>query len=467
MSDVVIRADGLAKQYRIGSLDQGRSDTLRDSVVRACAWPARRVRRIFGGGPPIAPKYELMWAVRDASFEIHAGEVVGLIGGNGAGKSTLLKILSRITEPTHGYADVHGRVGSLLEVGTGFHNELSGRENIFLNGAILGMRKAEIRRKFDEIVEFSQIEKFLDTPVKHYSSGMYVRLAFAVAAHLEPEILLIDEVLAVGDSRFQKKCLNKMEDIAHGGRTVIFVSHNLSAITRICPRAILLADGFVVADGPAHKVAASYLNDGQGTRACREWPDAASAPGGGICRLRAVRVRSRQGVVVDALDIREPIGIDIEYDVLQPGAIISSGFQLFNEDGVELFTVADLDPAWRRTRRPRGRYVSTGWIPGNFLAEGSVLVNAYVSAMEPVNMQAYEKSIVAFQVIDCLDGDTVRGDWAGGWGGVVRPMLEWTTRYTSADGNDVDASGVDVALTSAVMHGGQDMTDPADAIGRE
>ena len=209
-----------------------------------------------------------------------AGEVVGLIGRNGAGKSTLLKILSRITEPTRGYADIHGRIGSLLEVGTGFHAELSGRENIFLSGAILGMRKAEIQRKFDEIVDFAQIERFLDTPVKQYSSGMYVRLGFAVAAHLEPEILLIDEVLAVGDARFQKKCLNKMEDIAHGGRTVIFVSHNMSAITRICRRAILLEDGQVVSEGPAHQIVSSYLTGGLGTTASREWPDADPAPGG-------------------------------------------------------------------------------------------------------------------------------------------------------------------------------------------
>jgi lipopolysaccharide transport system ATP-binding protein len=437
MSDVAIRAEGLAKQYHIGRLQNASYRTLRDTLVDLCASPARRVRQLLRGEPRTNTKDETMWAVNDASFEIKQGEVVGLIGRNGAGKSTLLKILSRITEPTRGYADINGRIGSLLEVGTGFHDELSGRENIFLNGAILGMRKAEIRRKFDEIVEFSQIQRFLDTPVKHYSSGMFVRLAFAVAAHLEPEILLVDEVLAVGDSRFQKKCLNKMEDIAQGGRTVIFVSHNLSAITRICPRAILLDEGRVVSDGPAHQVVGFYLNDGLGTKANRQWADTASAPGGDICRLRGVRVRTREGKTIDTADIRESIGIDIEYDVLQPGFIVASGFQLFNEDGIEIFMVTDLDPAWQRTRRPKGRYVSTGWIPGNFLAEGSVLISVYVSTMEPVILQAWEKSVAAFQVIDSIDGDTARGDWAGKWGGIVRPSLEWTTQFTP----DEDGSG--------------------------
>src|SRR5262245_47582811 len=270
-----------------------------------------------------------VWPGRDASFEIARGDVVGLIGRNGAGKSTLLKILSRITEPTSGWAEVDGRVGSLLEVGTGFHQELTGRENIFLYGAILGMQKTEIAAKFDEIVEFSQIGKFLDTPVKHYSSGMHMRLAFSVAAHLDPEILLVDEVLAVGDSRFQKKCLAKMEDVAQGGRTIIFVSHNMSAVTRICRRAISIEDGRIVDDGPAHEVANTYLTRGLGTKAAREWRDDERAPGRDVCRLAAVRVRTAAGSIADSLDIRQPIGIEIEFDVIEPDHRIRPDFGLW------------------------------------------------------------------------------------------------------------------------------------------
>jgi lipopolysaccharide transport system ATP-binding protein len=262
---------------------------------------------------------------------------------------------------------------------------------------------------------------------------MYVRLAFAVAAHLEPEILLVDEVLAVGDSRFQKKCLNKMEDIAHCGRTIIFVSHNLSAITRICPRAILLEEGRVINDGPSHQVVASYLNEGSGTRVRKEWPDAATAPGGEVCRLRSVTVHRENGEISEAMDIREPIGIDIEYEVLKPGWVVSSGFDLFNDEGIQVFEAADLDPEWRRVRRPAGRYVSTGWIPGNLLSEGSLLVGVFLSTMEPIIMQAMEPSVVGFQVVDSIDGDTARGDWADRWPGVVRPMLKWTTSFTPVE----------------------------------
>ena len=232
------------------------------------------------------------------------GEIVGIIGRNGAGKSTLLKVLSRITRPTTGVVEISGRAGCLLEVGTGFHAELTGRENIFLNGAILGMGKSEIDRKFDEIVDFGEVGKFIDTPVKHYSSGMYLRLGFAVAAHLEPDILIVDEVLAVGDARFQKKCLNKMQDVGKEGRTVLFVSHNMQAITRLCPRAILLDDGKILVDGPAHKVVSAYLNSGFGTMASRDWPDPTKAPGRETARLRSVRTRTEDGRVTEAMDIR-------------------------------------------------------------------------------------------------------------------------------------------------------------------
>ncbi|MGD0623088.1 MAG: ABC transporter ATP-binding protein [Thermodesulfobacteriota bacterium] len=270
MSDIALRVEKLSKLYRIGSRENGYK-TLRESIVNAASSPFRRLSSVFGlrssvgrsvssvAGPrsPVVSN-ETIWGLKDVSFGVKRGEIVGIIGRNGAGKSTLLKILSRITEPTEGYAEIYGRVGSLLEVGTGFHPELTGRENIFLNGAILGMRKAEIEQKFDEIVSFAEIEKFIDTPVKHYSSGMYVRLAFAVAAHLEPEILLVDEVLAVGDASFQKKSLGKMGDVAKGGRTILFVSHQLNQLRRLCGRAIWLDEGKVQGVGPAGEVISEY-----------------------------------------------------------------------------------------------------------------------------------------------------------------------------------------------------------------
>jgi lipopolysaccharide transport system ATP-binding protein len=430
MNDVVIRAEGLGKKYHLGV----RKKSFRESMVDLAAAPVQRARKLLSGRSNADDDDDsIMWALNDASFEIRKGEVVGLIGRNGAGKSTLLKILSRITEPTCGWADIDGRIGSLLEVGTGFHPELSGRENIFLNGAILGMPKVEIRRKFDEIVDFCQLEKFLDTPVKHYSSGMYVRLAFAVAAHLEPEILMVDEVLAVGDARFQKKCLNKMEDISHSGRTVIFVSHNMSAVTRICQRAILLEDGRVVDSGPSHDVVSSYLRGGAGTTASREWPDISRAPGGKFCRLRKIRARDREGRNVDTMDIRSEVGIEMEYDLLQPGYHLLPHYYLWNEEGIQILGANDLDPAWRGRRRPAGRYVTTSWIPGNFFAAGTIFVDAAIIAIDPIETQIHEQSVVAFQVIDNMEPDTSRGDWAGPVTGVVRPAFEWTTGYTPAD----------------------------------
>jgi lipopolysaccharide transport system ATP-binding protein len=257
MGDVAIRVENLGKQYRIGG-PQARYKTLRDSLSDAAAAPFRRISSVLRG-ESTNHRHETIWALKDVSFEVNKGEVVGIIGRNGAGKSTLLKVLSRITEPTEGTVDLFGRVGSLLEVGTGFHPELTGRENIYLNGAILGMKKVEIERKFDEIVDFSGVEKFIDTPVKHYSSGMYVRLAFAVAAHLDPEILLVDEVLAVGDATFQKKCMGKMRDVAHQGRTVLFVSHNMGVIHQLCPHCFWLENGRIKILGKTSRIIDAYL----------------------------------------------------------------------------------------------------------------------------------------------------------------------------------------------------------------
>jgi len=429
MGDIAIRVEDLSKLYRIGPTTS-RHDTLRDAIADVGSKISRFIRR------PTTPQLACQnsnsndfWALKGVSFEVKRGEAVGLIGRNGAGKSTLLKILARITEPTTGRVEIHGRVGSLLEVGTGFHPELTGRENIYLNGAILGMKRAEIRRKFDEIVAFADIERFLDTPVKRYSSGMYVRLAFAVAAHLEPEILIVDEVLAVGDGAFQRKCLNKMEDVGKEGRTVLFVSHSMPAITRLCERAILLDDGTVMREGPSHFVVSSYLSSVRGTTSVKEWTDPEKAPGGEVARLRALRVRDQNGQLADTIDIREPVFVEMEYDVTKPGHKLLAHLQFYNEEGVHAFSAHDLDPQWRRRPRPAGRYISTVQIPGNFLSEGTIFVGAGLEALDPVIVQVYMLDLVAFRVIENMNTDSARGDYAGKMGGIVRPLLKWSTQF--------------------------------------
>jgi lipopolysaccharide transport system ATP-binding protein len=423
MSDAAIQLEHISKRYQIVTAGRGQG-SLQETVTDV--WRGVR-RRLSGRNGQRGAANEELWALRDVSLEFKRGDVVGLIGRNGAGKSTLLKILARITEPTTGHGEIQGRVGSLLEVGSGFHPELSGRDNVYLNGAILGMRRAEIRRKFDEIVAFAEIGRFIDTPVKRYSSGMYTRLAFAVAAHLEPEILLVDEVLAVGDISFQKRCLGKMEDVGRLGRTVIFVSHNLQAITRLCPRAILLDEGKMVDDGPAARVVGRYMNSELAIGPARTWPDPEKAPADDTVRLRAVRVRSEDGSVTEHVDIQRPVGIEIEYDVLKPDRIIQLYFRLWNELGVNVIEVWDVDPQWRGRRRPAGRYVTTGWVPGNLLNEGRHFVGLGFITVDPIVYGLDERDVAAFQVLDSLDA-TTRGGYGGPVSAAVRPLLRWTTR---------------------------------------
>lgn len=416
MDGAAIRVDGIGKRYELGARVPYR--TFRESltaVARNLLSPSHR-----------AQAREQLWALRDVSFEVKPGELVGIIGRNGAGKSTLLKILARITEPSAGRVRITGRVGSLLEVGTGFHPELSGRENIYLSGAILGMRRTEINRRFDEIVAFAEVDRFIDTAVKHYSSGMYLRLAFAVAAHLEPEILLVDEVLAVGDARFQRKCLAKMQGVGETGRTVLFVSHNMPAITRLCPRTVLLDGGTVLCDGSSPDVVSKYLSSGIGTTASRTWEDAGTAPGNEIVRLRAVTVR-QLGEIRAAIDIRKPVEIEMAFDVTEAGHVLTPNFHFTNEEGVLVFIARDMDPAWTQTPRPVGHYRSTAVIPGNFLAEGTLVVGAAISTMTPKRVHLFEQDAVAFEIIDSTDGDSARGDFGGRMPGVVRPLLEWRT----------------------------------------
>jgi lipopolysaccharide transport system ATP-binding protein len=440
MSEAAVRVDNLGKYYRIGTSRQAGQLLLREVLSNLGRAPFRRIAagtrhlraRLGGQHASSVGEPNHIWALRNVSFEVARGQIVGIIGPNGAGKSTLLKILSRITDPTEGRAELRGRVGSLLEVGTGFHPELTGRENSYLSGALLGMRKTEIDRKLDEILAFAEIEKFADTPVKYYSSGMYVRLAFAVAAHLEPEILIVDEVLAVGDVNFQRKCLNKMEDVRQHGRTILFVSHNMAAVTRLCQRAILISHGVIQKDGPAAEVASAYLSSSLRTSAERSWPSPESAPGNEVVRLQEVRVRDEAGKTVEHIDIRCRVGLEMTYEVLTPGHQISVHMSLSNESGVCLFGTGDLDLRWRDPRPP-GRFTSTVWIPGNFLAEGAIVVSAAASSHQPFRRHFTAQDVVAFHVTDPLEGGSARGDWDGEFPGLVRPLLPWTTTF----GNEI------------------------------
>ena len=439
-TNTAITVEKISKVYRIG-IKEETHDNFVETVFGFLKNPIKNYRKykslykfddvdLDANGQAGMPGADVIWALKDISFDVKKSELLGIIGRNGAGKSTLLKVLCRITDPTKGRAVVRGRISSLLEVGTGFHPELTGRENVYLNGTILGMTKGEVKRKFDEIVAFSGVEKFIDTPVKRYSSGMKVRLAFSVAAHLEPEILIIDEVLAVGDADFQKKCLNKMEDVGQQGRTVLFVSHNLPAVCRLCERAILLDKGGIVKDGAPDQVVSFYLNSDLGTHAAREWVDPATAPAGDVARLWAARARSNDGQITDIIDIRHPFTIEMEYEVVKNGAVLLPVFGFENQEGLRLFTTVDRDPAWRHKPRPKGRYTSRVHIPGNLLAEGMLFISCTLLTLSPRRVQFGKRSALVVQIVDIMGGDSARGDFAKNIPGVVRPMLEWTTQYS-------------------------------------
>ena len=424
MSRTVISVDGLGKRYRIGQPRQQNAlshvigDVLRapvrllgrNSNVPSASSNGNKNKKNTGGGSPY------IWALKDVSFDVKEGEVVGLIGRNGAGKSTLLKILARVTRPTEGHAELHGRIGSLLEVGTGFHPELTGRENVFMSGAVLGMRAAEIRRKFDEIVAFSEVERFLDTPLKYYSSGMQVRLAFAVAAHLEPEILFVDEVLAVGDASFQKKCLGKMGDISKQGRTILFVSHNMSALQKLCRRAIRLEGGQVFESGDSNVIVGHYLQGNTDARLETEWGDPDTAPGDHRARLRSVRVIPQYGS--DGLiTVHTPLRIEFTYWNYVADAVLNVSMILNDAEDTCVFNTGS-----GHRPLPSGLIRHTLEIPGDFLNTGSYHINVMIVKDSSIGI-LLQNNTVAFEVVE---GEVV-GNWYGRVPGAVRPKLRWET----------------------------------------
>lgn len=427
MSDTVIKVENLSKRFIISHEKKERYTSLRDVI-------SLNAKKIFSRQQGTQTALEEFWALKEVNFEIKRGDRVGIIGRNGAGKSTLLKILSRITDPTTGRVTIDGRVASLLEVGTGFHPELTGRENIFLNGAILGMNRVEIRAKFDEIVAFAEVEKFLDTPVKHYSSGMYVRLAFAVAAHLEPEILIVDEVLAVGDAQFQKKCLGKMEDVSKNeGRTILFVSHNMHVISALCSQAILLNGGRIVESGGSVDILNRYVLGSEGKNSYKKW-DGKDRPGNDIVRLNSVRMIDSAESSTDSFLINREIGIEMNYEVLEDNHVLWLGHNLHNSEGINVFDTHSVASEMYTKPHAKGIYRSVAWIPANLLPEGTFIVSSAAFNHSERKIHFHEKDAVIFSIIDTYDGTSARGLTTAHFSGVVRPKLEWDiTRNTQSN----------------------------------
>lgn len=421
MSETVISVENLSKRYFIGAkeeLPKTKGEAIRSIVGAPFKYLSSKVKE--------PNPEETFWALKDVSFEVKQGEVVGLIGRNGAGKSTLLKILSRITKPTSGCAKIRGRVGSLLEVGTGFHPELTGRENIYLNGTILGMTKKEIDKKFDEIVDFAEIEKFLDTPVKRYSSGMYIRLAFAVAAHLEPEILVIDEVLAVGDIQFQKKCLGKIEDVStKEGKTVLFVSHNMAAIRSLCKHAVLLSKGKVIINCDVESGVSHYIANDEITDSSVIW-NKENAPQSPELRFIKAYILNERGETVSNLDCRKSFSIVIEYEVLRTLKGLRIGFFLQSFEGIPICGSNDPD-AWSEWIRKPGYYTSQCIFPGWILNRGQYTV-CFGSDMYP-----YARSLVSTPyclsfMIEDMQG---HGSQKEKLPGIIRPQLAWSIKHST------------------------------------
>jgi lipopolysaccharide transport system ATP-binding protein len=435
MSEFVISAEGLGKKYLIGHQAATKSYlTLREMLTEKSTALLRRTKDILLGHPIIGGEsLEEIWALRDASFSVHKGEVVGIIGRNGAGKSTLLKVLSRITEPSTGCVTIQGRVASLLEVGTGFHPELTGRENIFLNGAILGMTRADIRKRFDEIVAFAEIERFLDTPVKRYSSGMYVRLAFAVAAHLEPDILIVDEVLAVGDAQFQKKCLGKIEEVAsEKGRTVLFVSHQMGMISSLCRRAILLEGGQIVFDGNAAEAIAKYYTRDGGTPFATDYTKLPKRVGDQFATLRQAWIEDMDGRRTGEIDIRSGFRIKMQYKLDRTTSEHPvSGFHFYNSQGQCAF----VSGGRHSSEAEIGCYEATCLVPNNLLNNDTYFIDLSLAFMEAgPRISFHERGALSVVIVDPIE-ETLHSDsrngYSGVFPGVVRPQINWEVRRVS------------------------------------
>lgn len=370
------------------------------------------------------------WALKDIDLQINQGDRIGIIGRNGAGKSTLLKIISRITPPTTGQIIMNGRVASLLEVGTGFHPELSGRENIYLNGSILGLKRSEITQRLEEIIDFSGVEAFIDTPLKHYSSGMALRLAFSVAAHLEAEILLVDEVLAVGDHEFQKKCLGKMNEISmHEGRTILFVSHNLEAIDKFCDRSILLDRGHIKKNDSTQNVIKEYLSPENGSSSST-WEHESEVPDANVQLLR-VQALNEKGEHSSLFKTSEPVAINFVYRVIKEGIVFTHGINVYNEQGLNIFDSHDNYTEIRKQKREKGTFSATVWIPSNLLPDGNFSIGVALFCQQPFHILIHHLQIINFTVIDDLSGSSARGDYSGYYGGIIRPVLKWQAHITN------------------------------------
>jgi len=430
VSSVVIRVESLSKRYRLGQVG---GTTLREDwqrwIARLRGRPDPTLKVTEANVRDHKGQSDYVWALKDINFEVAQGEALGIIGKNGAGKSTLLKILSRVTAPTQGCVKIKGRIASLLEVGTGFHPELTGRENIYLNGAVLGMTRAEVRRKLDEIIAFSGCERYIDTPVKRYSSGMTVRLGFAVAAHLDPEILIVDEVLAVGDAEFQKKCLGKMKDVAGHGRTVLFVSHNMVAVKNLCSRAVLLKDGGVELDAPSDRAVATYIGAQQEERLERLWPDPASAPGDGGLWLRRVAVEAEPMDPLWGITTESQVRIVAEAWNNRPGATLNFSLVLYTVEDVCVFNTWSAPAEY-----PQGLIEGSCLIPASFLNDERYRVRLLV-VQDGAKPLFDSDDLLTFEVKERHRG----GAWHGKVVGAIRPRLEWRTRAVPAS---QDAEGL-------------------------
>jgi lipopolysaccharide transport system ATP-binding protein len=426
--NTVIKVEGLSKRYRLGNVGSG---TLKDDLVQFMA-------RISGKLDPLEitaamndrtsfsdDKY--VWSLRDINFEVQEGEVLGIIGKNGAGKSTLLKILSKVTAPTKGTLKTKGKISSLLEVGTGFHPELTGRENIYLNGAILGMRRSEISRKLDEIIDFAGIQRYIDTPVKRYSSGMYVRLAFAVAAHLESDIMIIDEVLAVGDAEFQKKCLSKMKDVSsNNGKTVLFVSHNIEAIERLCSKALLLQFGENIGFGDINTIVTQYVSNNLDLCSNSNFSDLTDKVLPFV--LNEILIHDGQQNEKTTFRVDEEIGITLNFSVLKENQNFLFGISVLNEKEIDVFHSHDVGSEYYNSKWPVGDYETTIWIPSNLMAEGIFSIGLGALSHIPFEVFYHNKELLRIKIIDLILGNSARGLHNGGFPGLVRPKLNWKTK---------------------------------------